>query len=73
MRLTPAQQEEKFTQCVLFFLHELGPLTEKHLTYLMYQLDFDHMERHRQSVTGGRYMKGVDEEGNMRLYWHTTE
>jgi hypothetical protein len=72
-RLTPEQQEEKFMQCVLFFLNEMGPLDEKHLTYLMYYLDFDHMEQHGHSVTGGRYYKGVDEDGEPRLYWRIIE
>lgn len=65
---------EKFQQAVLFFLHTLGPLSLRHLTYLLYQADFDHLEHHRQSITRATYYRGIPahfsdqtEDGRWRL------
>jgi uncharacterized phage-associated protein len=53
-----ARSGEKYRQAILYFVHECANrhLGRTKLMKLLYYLDFDHLERHRRSVTGDSYV-----------------
>lgn len=55
----PELKRDKLEQAILFFLHQAPTmhLERAKLMKLLYFADFDHFERHNESITGSRYFK----------------
>lgn len=55
----PELKRDKLEQAILFFLHDphIVQLGRTKLMKLLYFADFDHYERHHESITGARYYK----------------